>query len=72
MLHICQEVADDQSSHIQAIESARNKKIYDKLNEYQTFVVESQGKEEYDTFLHNTKQQILQTFNGQLILLKWI
>jgi hypothetical protein len=40
---LCQEIVDERSNHIQAIESARHKKFFDDLNEYQDTAVNSQG-----------------------------
>jgi uncharacterized protein with ATP-grasp and redox domains len=42
---ICNDVATDRQNHIQAIETSRNTHIYDNISEYQTFVLETQGKE---------------------------
>jgi hypothetical protein len=55
---IYHEIAEDRLAHIQAIEHARNKKIYDQACEYQTYVLEIQGKEEHDTYIHSAKQEI--------------
>ena len=49
---ICNDVATDRQNHIQAIEKSRNTNIYDNISEYQTFVLETQGKEEYEKYIH--------------------
>ena len=48
---ICQEVVEDRKKHIKAIELSRAKRIYDNLQEYQTHVIEVQGKDEYKDFI---------------------
>jgi hypothetical protein len=52
-------VNDDRQQHILAIETSRNKKIFDKKTEYLTTVIESQGAAEYELFIHQMKQDIL-------------
>jgi len=52
------EVAEDRQNHIQAIEHSRNKRIFDNMNQYQTYAINQQGKDEYDVFLHETKEKI--------------
>jgi hypothetical protein len=64
---ICQEVVEDRKKHIKAIELSRVKRIYDNLQEYQTHVIEVQGKDEYEDFIQDIKQEIFGTDN---ILLK--
>jgi molecular chaperone GrpE (heat shock protein) len=56
-LTICMEVEEDRKNHIQAIEVSCNKKFYDNKTEYQIFVLETQGKEEYDDFINNIKKE---------------
>jgi len=53
-----QEIADERSNHIQAIESARHKKFFDDLNEYQDTAVNSQGYEEYREIMDDLKNRI--------------
>ena len=60
---ICQETAEDRQNHINAIENSRNKKVFDNLNEYQTYVIEHQGKEQYDKFIHEIKQTVFENTN---------
>ena len=56
---ICQQVAQERQSHINAIEMARNKKIYDSKNEYIETVIANEGKAEYDNFIYEMKKDIL-------------
>ena len=56
---ICKRVQDDRRNHIQSIETARNKKIFDSHNEYQASVIDTQGREDYNTFIHSMKKDIL-------------
>ena len=49
---------DEKSNHIQAIESARHKKFFDDLNEYQDTAVNSQGYEEYREIMDDLKNRI--------------
>jgi hypothetical protein len=60
---ICQEVAEDRKKHIKAIELSCAKRIYDNLQEYQTHVIEVQGKDECEDFIQNVKQEIFGTDN---------
>jgi hypothetical protein len=60
---ICQETAKDRQNHINAIENARNKKVFDNLSEYQTYVIEHQGKEQYDEFIYGIKQAVFENTN---------
>jgi hypothetical protein len=55
---VCQEVAEDRKKHIKAIELSRAKRIYDNLHEYQMHVIEVQGKEEYENFIKDVKQEL--------------
>jgi len=48
----------DRKKHTQAIENARNKKFYDNESEYQTYVVDSQGKDEFENYIMNAKKKI--------------
>ena len=59
-IHICKQTADDRLSHVNAIQHARNKKIFDNLNEDQDFAIEHQGIQEYNTFIAATKQAVFQ------------
>ena len=55
---LCTEVDNERVSHIQAIESARGKKIYDSHTEYQTFVLEKQGKQAHNDSIQSIKHRI--------------
>ncbi len=57
---ICQETAEDRQNHITAIENTRNKKIFDDLSEYQTYVIAHHGKDEYNEFIHRTKETVFE------------
>ncbi len=56
---ICQQVEDERLNHIHAIESSRNKKIFDKDNKYIDTVISTIGKNDYDHFIHSMKKDIL-------------
>jgi hypothetical protein len=53
----------DRKKHTQAIENARNKKFYDNGSEYQTYVVGSQGKVEFENYIMNAKKKIFGSNN---------
>ncbi len=53
----------DRKKHTQAIENARNKKFYDNESEYQTYVVDSQGKDEFENYIMNAKKKIFGSNN---------
>jgi hypothetical protein len=55
---ICNDIASDRKSRIHAIELARNRRIFDNMNEYHTVVIETQGKEDFDNYIRNAKQEI--------------
>ncbi len=57
---LCNEISDERTFHIQAIESARGKKIYDTATEYQTVVPEQQGREAHEKFIQSIKSDILE------------
>ena len=54
----CKLVEDDRRIHILAIETSRWKKIFDSKTEYITTVIETQGGEEYEEFIHKIKQGV--------------
>jgi dGTP triphosphohydrolase len=56
--YLCDEIADDRSNHILAIETSRNKKIFDCMSEYQTHVLETQGREEYEEYIKEVKCEV--------------
>jgi len=41
---LCEEIAADRKSHIEALESTGNNFFFDDMNEFRTHVLESQGK----------------------------
>ena len=47
---IYDDIALDRKNHVHAIGTARHKNIYDHVTEYQTFVLETQGKAEMKSF----------------------
>jgi len=55
---ICLEVQEERENHILAIESCRNKKIYDDGNKYIDSVIHIQGVKEYNNLIHNTKKAV--------------
>jgi len=57
-LSICDEVGMERKKHTQAIENARNKKFYDSESEYQTYVLDSQGRDEFENYIVNAKKKI--------------
>jgi len=65
-LSICDEVEMDRKKHTQAIENARNKKFYDNESEYQTYVIDSQGKDEFENYIINAKKKIFGSNNIEL------
>jgi len=48
----------ERKKHTQAIENARNKKFYDSESEYQTYVLDSQGRDEFENYIVNAKKKI--------------
>jgi len=54
----CGEIMEDRNNHIKALETARNKKIYDCMTEYQTYVLETQGKEDFEKYIQKFKHEI--------------
>ena len=57
---LCKDLTDDRNNHIKAIETARNRIIFDHMNEYQNVVLETQGREEYKNYIHNVKRKIFE------------
>ena len=53
----------DRQNHIQAIEVSRSKKLYDHINEYQTHVLETQGKAKYEEYIHSVKTSVFGVHN---------
>jgi hypothetical protein len=41
-----------------AFDASRRKKTFDNISDYHTFVLETQGREEYETYIHNIKRKI--------------
>jgi dGTP triphosphohydrolase len=60
---ICYEFTEDRKKHMTAIEHSRNKKIFDNLNEYQTYAIEHQGKYEYENLISEIKQTVFENTN---------
>jgi hypothetical protein len=63
LITMCQDVAMDRDDNINAIETARGKRIFDKHCEFQTSIIESMGKDEFDRYTHQAKQEIFGTKN---------
>jgi hypothetical protein len=57
---LCQNIMEDRTNHVQAIEHARQKVCYDNMNEFQDAAIATQGQEEYQEFLQNIKSQIFE------------
>jgi hypothetical protein len=57
--NICNEIAMGRKNHITAIEVTQNRKIFDSMNEYEAVVLESQGRDEYDKYILNIKNNCL-------------
>ena len=55
----CKKVKEDRLNHIQAIEHARHKKLYDSKSEFVDTVIETVGKKEYDSIINDMKKVIL-------------
>jgi hypothetical protein len=55
---LCIEIDNEQVSNIQAIESARGKRMYDSPTKYQTFVLEKQGKQAHNDYIQSIKHRI--------------
>jgi len=66
-LSICDEVEMDRKKHTQAIENAWNKKFYDNESEYQTYVLDSQGRDELENYIMNAKKKIFGSNNVEHI-----
>jgi hypothetical protein len=49
----------DRKKHTQAIENVQNKKFYDNESEYQTYVLDSQGRDEFENYIMNAKKRYL-------------
>ena len=72
----------ERAEHIQAIETARNKKLYDVDHKFVDSVIDRQGREEHDQFLHIMKKigaanvkpletELLERQAKHLKLLRW-
>jgi len=53
------EIEEERENHILAIETSRNKQIYDDGNKYIDHVIFKQGKEEYEEVIDHLKEEIL-------------
>jgi len=58
MIDICGEIMEDRKNHIEALENARRKKNYDNMAEYQTYVLETQGKDDFEKYIQKVKCEI--------------
>jgi hypothetical protein len=58
-INTCIQVNEERMDHICAIESARNKKVYNSDIKYIDTVIDKQGRNEYDMFIKNMKKDIL-------------
>jgi hypothetical protein len=58
-IHTCEEMQTERTNHIEAIQQARNKKLYDTEREYQTEVLEQQGWDAYEHYIRSVKQTVL-------------
>jgi len=57
-INTCIQVQEERDNHIQAIETARNKKVYDDGNKFIDTVITSQGIQEYDTLINDIKNDV--------------
>jgi len=57
---LCFNIAEDRNKHIQAIEAARQKKIYDNMKEFQDEAIKTQNGQEYTQFMSHIKNQIFE------------
>jgi hypothetical protein len=55
MIDICGEIMKYRKKHIEALENDRNKKNYDNMTEYQTYVLETQGKDDFEKYIQKIK-----------------
>jgi hypothetical protein len=64
-ISMCEEITTDRIAHIDAIENARNRPIYDADKPYLTEVLEQRGREEHEEYIKNVKQSVFGTENTQ-------
>ncbi len=57
---LCKDLTDDRKNRIKATETARNRILFYHMDEYQNLVLETQGREEYENYICNIKQQIFE------------
>ncbi len=60
------DIKEERAKHIEAIETSRNKKMYDSDLQYLDEVIVIQGREEYMQFINQMKKDILgsNTYTG--------
>jgi hypothetical protein len=65
-VNTCIEIKEERAKHIEAIETSRNKKMYDSDLQYLDEVIAIQGREEYTQFINQMKRDILgsNTYTG--------
>jgi hypothetical protein len=73
-IQLCDEIATNRKNHIQAIETSKNRKIFDNMNEYQTLTLETetQGKDEYDDYIQNVEKTIFGLDNDKTMDTEWM
>jgi hypothetical protein len=64
-INMCEEITTNRIAHIDAIENARNRPIYDADKPYLIEVLEQWGKEEHEDYIKNVKQSVFGTENTQ-------
>ncbi len=58
LISLCTEAKAERSRHIEAIEHARNKKIYDSNSKYIDTVINNQGRDEYNDIIEAVKTNV--------------
>ena len=64
-INMCEEITNDRIAHIDAIEKARNRRIYDADKPYLTEVLEQRGRAEHEDYIKNVKRSVFGTENTQ-------
>ncbi len=64
-ISMCEEITTDRIAHIDAIEKARNRKIYDADKPYLTEVLEQRGRAEHEDYIKNVKRSVFGTETTQ-------
>ncbi len=62
---LCFNIAEDRNKHIQAIEAARQKKIYDNMKEFQDEAIKTQNGQESEDL--NRKQRSIIWWNSYCV-----